>query len=397
MKKIKFFCFWVLVGGTMSNMGFAQERPLSLGLDFGNQLLYISFELHPDFLQEKTHPPLFLEEPFLFGMTRSLNDTERKTSFWISSEKVLDFLTQSSLRDRSERYDPVKISKDLDDQWEISGSPFLDYLIDESELLRRINHALNTGEKTIKVPYEKAFNRPKVDKKIQKKYGIHEVVAMGASYFGGSSPERIANIKNAAKKFDKTLLRPGEIFSFNERVGEISKKTGYVEENVIKGNETVKEVGGGVCEVSTAVFRSALYAGLPILERSNHSLALSHYQPTGLDAAIYHGSKDLRFRNDTRSYLLVQSFTDQDNVYFVLYGKKDQRRVFLEGPFVENIRDPRPWMMTAGVVPQKGYETKWIRKIYRDPEEVQLQTFESLYRPWVVAEEIPADSLTRKD
>jgi vancomycin resistance protein YoaR len=109
------------------------------------------------------------------------------------------------------------------------------------------------------------------------------------------------------------LLLPGEIFSFNSHLGPVDGAHGFLKELVIKPEGTLPEFGGGLCQVSTTAYRGALYAGLPIVERSPHSYAVGYYSQIGghgIDATIYPGAHDLRFKNDTPGSLLLQAYTE---------------------------------------------------------------------------------------
>lgn len=162
--------------------------------------------------------------------------------------------------------------------------------------------------------------------------GINELLARGESDFGGSPKFRTQNINVGSQKFDGIMLAPGENFSFNQFLGEVNALTGFVPELVIKNGKLIPEYGGGICQVSTTLFRAVVVAGLPILERHAHSLPVRYYNPQGYDATIYPGVSDLRFRNDMPAYILIQSKIVGSKLYFEIYGTKDSRQVTIDGP-----------------------------------------------------------------
>ncbi|MEF3273638.1 MAG: VanW family protein [Chloroflexus sp.] len=182
--------------------------------------------------------------------------------------------------------------------------------------------------------------------------GIVELVAEGRSSFVGSAPYRITNIRAGAARMNGVLIAPGEEFSFNRQLGEVNAENGFVEGYAIIGNRTQLEWGGGVCQVSTTVFRAAFWAGLPITERHAHSFYISWYDRfglgpngdgQGLDAAIFTGVQDLKFVNDTGHWLLMQTSIDEQAQVLVvqLYGTRSERNVRIEGPIVSNeVRAP---------------------------------------------------------
>lgn len=174
---------------------------------------------------------------------------------------------------------------------------------------------------------------PKVKLADTNDLGINELVAAGESDFSGSSRSRITNIRVGAEKFHGVILAPNEEFSFNDNLGPVTAAAGFKPELVIKSTGTVPELGGGLCQVSTTVFRAAFYGGLQITARKNHSYAVSYYSPQGTDATIYPGIVDFKFRNDTSAYLLIATRLDGNKLYFDFYGTKDARQIVVDGPY----------------------------------------------------------------
>ncbi|MDO8495609.1 MAG: VanW family protein [bacterium] len=211
--------------------------------------------------------------------------------------------------------------------------------------------------------------KPTITAEAIENMGITTLLGKGESNFDGSSTSRITNIRVGAKKFHGLLVKPGAEFSFNNMLGEIVASTGYQPELVIKDNKLVLEYGGGLCQVSTTLFRAAIYAGLPILERRPHSFAVRYYSPQGFDATIYPGSVDLRFKNDTPGYLLIQNELVGKKITFEIYGSSDNRRVVLDGPFQYD-------QQANGAM--KAY---FDRKIYYGDELSKKDRFSSNYRP----------------
>ncbi len=164
--------------------------------------------------------------------------------------------------------------------------------------------------------------------------GINELIAAGSSNFGGSPNNRVFNIKVGANKEGGTILAPGETFSFNNFLGPVDGEHGFLPELVIKQKEgTVPEFGGGLCQVSSTMFRAAMNAGFPIPERRNHSYAVSYYAPQGTDATIYPGVQDLKFINNSPAHILIWAeFPSKSTLRFSIYGTKDSRQVTFEGP-----------------------------------------------------------------
>ena len=198
--------------------------------------------------------------------------------------------------------------------------------------------------------------------------GIEELLGHGESNFKGSPKNRIYNINVALKKFHGHLIKPGEEFSFTTILGLVEKETGYKEDLVIKNNKTIPEYGGGVCQVSTTMFRVALNAGLKITERHNHAYPVQYYSPQGTDATIYVPKPDFKFINDTTSYILIQGKIQGTVLSFDMYGTSDGRKVELEGPFVTE-RTPDGRLKTV------------LYQVINDAEDVLVRkdTFKSFY------------------
>lgn len=164
--------------------------------------------------------------------------------------------------------------------------------------------------------------------------GINELVASGVSDYTGSSANRITNVKVGSSKYDGLILQPGEEFSFNKYLGDIDAAHGFKPEQVIKASGIELEFGGGLCQVSTTMFRAAMKAGFPITQRRNHSFAVHYYYPQGTDATIYPGASDLKFINNYSTPVLIHTYITSPYVHFDVYGTKDNRQVTFEGPVV---------------------------------------------------------------
>jgi len=169
--------------------------------------------------------------------------------------------------------------------------------------------------------------------------GITALLGKGSSNFSGSPVNRIHNIKIGAAKFNGVLLKPNEEFSFNAILGDVGPEQGYEPELVIKQDKTVPEYGGGLCQVSTTVFRAAVYSGLKITERFPHAFPVKYYNPQGFDATIYPPSPDLKFINNTPGYILFQSKIIGSEITFEVYGTDDGRKVKLDGPSQYEVKE----------------------------------------------------------
>ncbi len=178
------------------------------------------------------------------------------------------------------------------------------------------------------------------DLEIENNFKIREIIGTGHSNFAGSPVNRRHNIKVGAEAVHGLLIEPDQEFSLVAALGEIDAASGYLPELVIKGNKTIPEYGGGLCQVATTLFRSALSSGLPITQRRNHSYRVSYYEPAGTDASVYDPWPDIRFLNDTNNYVLVQSRIEGNDIYFDFWGTKDGREATTTTPVIYNIVKP---------------------------------------------------------
>lgn len=239
---------------------------------------------------------------------------------------------------------------------------------------------------------------PEITLAASNKYGIEEEIAVGKSDYSHSIPERIHNVILAATKFNGVLIPPGETLSFNKTIGDISSITGYKPAYIIKDGKTVLGDGGGVCQVSTTLFRAAIYAGLPIVERYAHAYRVSYYEndmEPGFDATVFSPTVDLKIKNNTPAHILIETEVDEENLllYFRLYGKKDDRQVEIGKPALWDVVPPPEAKMQddptlkKGVTrqidfPAWGSKASFTYKVTRDGKVEIDEKFFSVYKPW---------------
>lgn len=229
-------------------------------------------------------------------------------------------------------------------------------------------------------------------------FGIKELLGVGTSKFAHSIAGRIHNVELAASRINGRLVKPGETFSFNDALGDVSASTGFAPAYIIKEGKTVLGDGGGVCQVSTTLFRAAMNSGLPIEERHAHAYRVGYYEqdsPPGLDATVFGPTVDLKFKNDTSSYLLIQSSVDTANLAmkFEIYGTTDGRKSEISKPVVLSQIAPPPDLyqddptLPSGTVKQVdfsawGAKVVFDYKVTRNGEEIFKRTYTSNYQPW---------------
>ncbi len=246
--------------------------------------------------------------------------------------------------------------------------------------------------KNIDLPID--IRKPEISADNLDDLGIKTKISTATTSFAKSPNNRRHNIKVGADIFHGVLIKPDEVFSFNKTLGKVSAAQGFLPELVIKEDRTEPELGGGLCQVSTTIFRAALNAGLPVTERTNHKFRVSYYEPpVGLDATIYLPSPDLKFKNNTGKYILVQAFVSGNNITFDFYGTSDGRTVSISNPELYDHTSPGPtrYIDDPSMAPgtQKylekahpGVKAKIHYQVKRNEQVIHEQTFFSHYRAW---------------
>lgn len=283
----------------------------------------------------------------------------------------------------------------------------------ENALFARVNDGTSTIDpKTINLKI--AIKQPDVSSDAISKYGINEIVGTATTSFAKSPSNRIHNITIGAAAINGVLLKSGEEFSTLGHLGKIDGSTGYLPELVIKDNKTLPEFGGGLCQVSTTLFRAALNSGMKITARANHAYRVSYYEPpAGMDATIYDPAPDFKFVNNYSSHILIQSQITGTKLTFTFYGTKDSRTVTQSTPVMSNYVEPPPPVETVsatlapGVRQLTGHAHQGATADFHytvksaSGEVLQDKSFHSVYvaiaEQWLVGAATPAPTSTCTD
>lgn len=302
---------------------------------------------------------------------------ERDIKITLKREPLVEFIKNVMIQGVEKPAEDVKIFKNQDGTISFEGTATDGREIQKENLIQMLEMAINEEVDSIDIPTRKIKGRAEVAEDLQN-MGIMELIGIGHTTFYGSTANRIHNIKTGIQKYNGLIIPPGETFSFNEHLGRVEAITGFLQELTIKPEGTLPEYGGGLCQVSTTLYRAALLTGLPIVEREPHSYAVSYYTQIlgyGLDATIYPGVHDVKFLNDTKTHILIQAYTDGMNAYYKFYGTKDGRKVSLEGPYISNYVKPpeEPLKIESDELlpeeekqtekPHTGFDVMWYRHI----------------------------------
>lgn len=279
--------------------------------------------------------------------------------------------------------------------------------LDRNILLRRLETTAASGGSSVEVPI--VVVEPRLVAADPDSLGLTGNFGIGTSYFWGSSFSRAFNIRVGAEKLDGTIIEPGEVFDFNAALGPIEYETGFVDGMIIINNKTIPGIGGGICQVSTTMFRAAFLAGLPINERWQHVYRVSYYEigdgiAPGFDASIYQPTLNLLFTNDTANYLMIRSEYNEDagRLRFYLIGSPERRRVEQNSwaGGASEPGDPR-FVANPDLAPGERKQTDWPvwglragvgRQVYQKDDLLFEDEFVSNFRAWSARWEIGPDA-----
>ncbi|MCC6791746.1 MAG: VanW family protein [Thermomicrobiales bacterium] len=284
-------------------------------------------------------------------------------------------------------------------------------------LARAVIDSFWNDHQTVEVPV--TIVKPSIDSNNLDALGITTRIAVGDSSYVGSNDGRATNIVVGSQLLNGALIPPHGEFSFNHAIGVIEESRGYVEASVISGERIGRDVGGGICQVSTTVFRAAMRAGVPITEWWPHTYRLGFYEhdgwPPGYDASILQpdgdpfSGGDFKFQNPTDSWMLVESYTENERVYVILYGPDLGYDVEFTEPWIS---DPIPppdddievidYELPAGSIEQSEYEQTGVQVVFerivkdQNGEVIRQDTWDTVFasRPdvWKVSPDMEGKS-----
>ena len=275
--------------------------------------------------------------------------------------------------------------------------------LDINASVKAINDSLMQGQHSVALVVNET--QPAVaDTATAQQLGITQLLPNGVqtSYFYGSHTERVQNITTASARFDGVLVAPGEVFSMGQTLGDVSLDNGFTEALIIYGGHTIKGVGGGVCQVSTTLFRTVFFAGFPIVERVPHAYRVSYYEETasgrdaslaGLDATVYFPLVDFKFKNDSPYWILMETSVSGDSLTWKLYSTYDGRTVQWSTSGVQNVvpapdaafqpnPDLNPGQITQTDYAANGADVTVSRTVLKDGAVYFQDQVKTHYEPW---------------
>lgn len=310
---------------------------------------------------------------FVDNLSQSLKKEPQDAVFKFENGKVIDFL-------------PAKAGYSID------GEKM------KTEICRDFISWRNSSEKNIVSGLPLVKVQPIINNSDVNSLGIKELLGRGSSSFKHSSEIRNWNVEKGASIVNRILVPPGDTFSFIKSLGEVSLDNGYKKAYIIRQGRTVLDVGGGICQVSTTLFRAMLDAGVNITARQPHAYRVSYYEEDtkpGFDATVFIPKPDLAFVNDTGHHLLIQSYYDDKNkkLTYEIYGTSDGRKAVIDNykqwgaaPAPPDVWIDDPTLPVGKVVKDEsrvpGLKTAFDWTVSRNGEIIHKKTFTSSYVPW---------------
>jgi len=286
----------------------------------------------------------------------------------------------------------------------------LDVTASRDAILQKIFQGVHT------VPLAINVDQPAVtDNSTAASLGITSLVSSYTSYFRGSGAARLQNIEAASKQFYGLLIPPNTTFSMGDAIGNISLDNGYAEALIIYNGKTITGVGGGVCQVSTTLFRTAFFAGYPIVERNAHAYRVYYYEQTsdgtdplmaGLDATVYFPLVDLKFTNDRPYWLLMETYfsAQNDSLTWKFYSGDDGRTVTWKNlgllnvvpapdPLIQENPDLPPGTCKQTDYAGDGADITVVRTVTKNGQQMSLpgDTIKTHYQPWQAVYQYSSD------
>jgi vancomycin resistance protein YoaR len=338
----------------------------------------------------------------LLGVQRVQNGNQTEVRVVLNSEGLRSLLDPVKTQIDRPASNAKFIFNDETKQLDLMEDSKVGRVMDLEASITAINDALLRGEHAVSLVIVE--DQPEIPGAATgQELGITELIASETSYFYGSSAERVQNIQAAAARFHGVMVAPGETFSMGATMGDVSLENGFAEALIIYGGRTIKGVGGGVCQVSTTLFRTVFNAGFPVVERYSHAYRVSYYEQTasgavdsrlaGLDATVYFPLVDFKFTNNSPYWILMETYPTASSLTWKFYSTSDGRSVTWEttGPvnvvpapsplFEENPELKKNEMKQVDYA-ANGADVTVTRTVYQNGAVLFQDRFITQYQPW---------------
>ncbi len=342
----------------------------------------------------------------IFNWENNINEILKDTIIsWVGFENkcntnaIADYVVNFNKSIKQEpRYASFKFENNKLIEFEASRDGFV---IDQEKMRLDIcNNLIEWSNSSLEIKYQLPLIKTmaKVNTSEVNDLGIKELIGRGTSSFRHSSDIRNWNVQKGSEIINRILVAPGETFSFIKNLGDVSLDNGFKQAYVINKGKTVLDVGGGICQVSTTLFRAMLDAGLNITDRKGHAYRVSYYEEDskpGFDATVFIPNPDLKFINDTGNYILIQSFYDgvKKTLAYEIYGTRDGRKVEISNykqwdaaPAPPDVWNDDPTLPPGKIIKDEskvpGLKTSFDWKVTKNGEILHSKTYVTNYIPW---------------
>lgn len=280
--------------------------------------------------------------------------------------------------------------KRVNGSFQVSQSQ-IGYNFDYEKVLNELTQSIKDNDFNKTIKFDITETKPKYESGIFT--GADKLIGNYSSQYKGNDENRVQNLRNACSKINGVILYPGEEFSTNAHFNPCTEENGWALAGTIVKGKIEDSVGGGMCQVSSALYDAVLYAELEVTERHNHSMKVG-YSPYAFDATLAGDYKDFKFKNNTNKAVYIESYLTSSNVVVNLYGEEIHpagRTIELENKLIEEtdpddpVEKKDPTLLegeTEVVTPLKGYKYELYKKVYEDgvlKDTVKINT--STYSP----------------
>ena len=342
-----------------------------------------------------TIEPQELANMLHFSLVQGVGNTEYQVT--LDSNHLIVKLTPLSIELDTPAENARFIFNDETKELDLLRPEVVGRKLDIQATIHAIQQNLLSGAHEVALVFE--YQEPQVKSNATaEELGITDAVSVVSTYFYDSGSARVHNISTAASAFHGLLVAPGETLSMADILGDISLDTGYAEALIIYGDSTIEGVGGGVCQVSTTLFRAAFFGGYPIVERYPHAYRVGYYERgpnspgPGLDATVFIPVVDFKFTNDRSSWLLLETYIYGDQLLWKFYSAPDGREVEWSKSESNKTEAPDPLYkenpdLDKGEIHQIEWEADGLdiiveRTVTREDQILYQDSFITNYAPW---------------
>ncbi len=254
-----------------------------------------------------------------FNPTVHTNKVDNVNNFYIeyNKEKILDVSTKISQKYSILPIEPIinidKINKGTIEFTESKTGKEINI----EELNEKIYYALKNNEKYVKIEVRESYPKYKISDLRE----ISEILGIFTTSVGNSSQNRIQNLNVASNSISNIIIKPNEIFSMSDVLGDLTYESGYVDAPVYINGVLTNDIAGGVCQVTSTLYNAVLLSELEVVERRNHSSQVN-YVAAGLDATIAKGVIDFKFKNNKDYPIVILSSVTDGKVQVMICGKE---------------------------------------------------------------------------